>query len=471
VKAAIVRHDMLRHGRRLGVAVSGGADSVFLLHALRDLELAAAILHVNHALRGEESERDEAFVRELGAAFGLPVHTARRPVAQGNVEQEARRARYAFFADRIAAGCCDAVATGHTLDDQAETVLSRLIRGAGTAGLSGIRPVTDTGIIRPLIGLRRSEVREWLATQGIGWREDRSNADERFLRNRIRMDVMPRLAELNPALPETLGSMSEWARGEEEYWAAELERLARALGVSMSGETLLMNVEAVAALPVATTRRLLRRSLERVKGSLRGIEFLHIEAIRAMLTTREGSGRLQIPGLDIYRSFDWLRIAPAGFDARLGRDFEVELPVPGRTTLPERQLTLVVELVTESNVYNGERDVLDWGRCTSVNGNPLLLRNWRPGDSYQPAGVSSREKIKTLFQQYRVPLWERRTWPVVAKGDTILWTRRFGVASEFAAGPGASPVLRIREAGESDTALGASKVTGAYIAGAGLDSV
>src|SRR5438477_6211336 len=166
---------MMPPGRRIGVAVSGGADSVFLLYALRELGVAAAVLHVNHALRGAQSELDEQFVRELAKRIDLPFYVFVAPVFTGNTEQEARRFRYDFFTQHIAAGHCDAVATGHTLDDQAETVLYRFLRGAGTAGLSGIRPTIDNAFIRPLINLRREEIRAWLRQRSIPWREDESN--------------------------------------------------------------------------------------------------------------------------------------------------------------------------------------------------------------------------------------------------------------------------------------------------------
>ncbi|HVV44014.1 MAG TPA: tRNA lysidine(34) synthetase TilS, partial [Bryobacteraceae bacterium] len=161
--------------RRIGVAVSGGADSVFLLTALHELGAAVAVLHVNHRLRGEESDADEAFVRDLAAELNLEFHTSALPPAPGNIEQEARRLRYEFFAEAIADGVCSFVATGHTLDDQAETVLFRFLRGSGAAGLSGIRPETESGLIRPLLGLRRTAIREWLTGRGIAWREDASN--------------------------------------------------------------------------------------------------------------------------------------------------------------------------------------------------------------------------------------------------------------------------------------------------------
>jgi tRNA(Ile)-lysidine synthase len=304
----VVELDMVEHVacygyRRIAVAVSGGADSVFLLHALRELGWAVAVLHVNHGLRGPESNRDEEFVRALALSCGLPVHVCAGPVATGNIEQEARRVRYDFFASQITAGICDAVATGHTLDDQAETVLYRFLRGAGTAGLSGIRPVTAPGIIRPLIELRRDEIRNWLTERNIPWQEDTSNRNADFLRNRIRMQHMPELsASLNPSLPEVLASTADWARAEEDYWAAELDRL-EPIYLIEKPETILISTGPYGDLPVAVQRRLLRRAIERVRGSLRAIDFRHVEAIRAMMATREGSGRIQLPA--------WMSIVPS----------------------------------------------------------------------------------------------------------------------------------------------------------------
>jgi tRNA(Ile)-lysidine synthase len=463
--------------RRIGVAVSGGADSVFLLHAMRELGLAVAVFHVNHGLRGAESERDEEFVRLLALQFGLPVHVLAAPLTTGNIEQEARRVRYDFFAQQQAAGTCDAVATGHTLDDQAETVLYRFLRGAGTAGLSGIRPATASGVVRPLIDLRREEIRRWLTDRNIQWREDGSNQNPDFLRNRIRLQHLPELsASLNPSLADVLASTAVWAQGEEDYWAAELDRL-KPLYLNEKPETILISTKPFLELPVAVQRRLLRRGIERVRGSLRAIDFQHVERIRAMMATREGSGRMQLPDLDIYRSFDWLRLAPVGIDSRLERDFETPLLIPGRTELIERQLTIDMELVVNSDVYNGDVQALDWERCTgslSSQGlrlNGLRLRNWRPGDQYQPQGRIAAEKIKTLFQEYRVPLWERRTWPVISTDSTnaglaesIVWSRRFGVASRFAAGPDSRKVLRIQEVVESKPRFEASTLSGVRVA-------
>ncbi len=448
---------MLRFGRRIGVAVSGGADSVFLFHAMRELGLAHCVLHVNHKLRGADSDADEAFVINLSRSFGLEVFTLARPVEQGNIEQEARRARYEHFRSAVDQGRCDAVATGHTLDDQAETVLYRFLKGAGTAGLSGVLTVTNSRIIRPLLDLRREEIREWLRSAGLLWREDCSNTDTGFTRNWLRLVIMPQIAEhLNPSLPRTLASTTEWASGEEEYWSAELDRIApRCLGVS--GKAVLVDLASFGNFPVAVQRRLLRRAIAGVLGSLRSIDFDHVESIRRMTTTREGSGRIQLPGLDVYRSFDWLRLAPPGMDSGVDRDFSVPLAAPGVTVVPGRGITLRIEPVKAEDVYNKQVNALDRDKCAGT----LELRNWRPGDRIHPKTASGAEKIKTLFQEFRVPLWERRNWPVIARGETILWTRQFGADRNAAAGPESNAVFLVEEvsgadAGESNHSLRAS---------------
>lgn len=423
------------------MAVSGGADSVFLLTALHELGAAVAVLHVNHRLRGAESDADEVFVRDLAAARNLEFHTAALPPAPGNIEQEARRLRYEFFAEAIDNAVCSHVATGHTLDDQAETVLFRFLRGAGAAGLSGIRPETETGLIRPLLGLRRTAIREWLTERGIAWREDASNEDTSYRRNHIRRAVLPVLMQMNPSLPELLASTAAWAQGEEAYWATEIARL-ESLYLKTAPETVFIEIGPFNELPVAVQRRLLRRAMEHVRGNLRTIGFQHVESARRLMSTREGSGRLQLPDLDVYRSFDLLRITPQRFDARIERNFSVPMKIPGETTVSAPLLTIGMELVALSGVYNGGVNALDPAKCRGQ----LHLRNWRPGDQFErPGDPGAAVKIKTLFQDYRVPLWERRTWPVIVMGDSIVWTRRFGPARQFAATAESESILLVKE--------------------------
>jgi tRNA(Ile)-lysidine synthase len=448
---------MFHPGQPIGVAVSGGADSVCLLHALLELapkwNLHLSVLHLDHQLRGEESRQDAEFVRELAARLGLPFLIREADVAASpdNLEQAARLARLAFFSEMLAAGVVARVALGHTRSDQAETVLFRFLRGSGTAGLAGIRPVTSPGIVRPLIEMERSEVVQFLRERGIAWREDSSNATLQFARNRIRHQLMPQLAAVwNPAIVQTLAHTADWALAEEAYWEGEIDRLAAEHFAESSG-AVCVRVDTLTALPVAAGRRLVRRAMERVKSNLRGVDFGHIAAVLE-LASGAGSGRVQAPGLDICRSFEWLRFS-RGDGNRHGNHhleggYQLAAAIPGILPVPGTSLAFSLELIEKAetsegsnNVYNDEVGCLDWQRLSG----PLELRNWRPGDQYQPAGSAGKEKIKTLFQQARIPLWERGHWPVLTNGTSIVWVRLFGPAAEFAASAGSSLVLKIRE--------------------------
>ena len=452
VLATISRYGMFQSKHHVAVGVSGGADSVCLLHVLAELapqlDIRLSILHLDHMLRGEESRRDAEFVRELGAEMGLFVQIEQADVARlaaetgDNLEQAARRARYEFFGRFLASGEVDRIALGHTRSDQAETVLFRFLRGSGTAGLAGIRPVTANGFVRPLIEVDRTDVERYLRERAIPWREDSTNQGREFARNRIRHDLLPMLArEWNPSLVDTLARTADWAQAEEAWWDGEISRLAGSLLAVESGVALL-SVEELCALPLAVARRLLRRAVELVKGDLRSIGFEHIETILAMAASSEGSGRTNLPGLDVYRSFDWLRLAPADLEVPANRNFRIPVQVPGRIELPGTRHVIHLQVIgAQDYSYNKDVDSLDWVRASGS----LDLRNWRPGDQYRPAGSESAEKIKTLFQQARIPLWERRTWPVIVRGEEILWSRRFGPAAEYAAGAESQSVLCIRE--------------------------
>ena len=458
VVGIITRYSMFQPGQRVGVAVSGGADSVCLLHVLCALRprwnLRLTVLHLDHKLRGEESCQDAAFVRALAAALDLPFELCEADVSGlcrdtgENLEQAARVARLEFFRQFLRAGTLDRVAVGHTRSDQAETVLFRFLRGAGTAGLAGIRPVTADGIVRPLLDIERPEIEQYLRDHAIDWRQDSSNASAAFARNRIRHALLPELIQdWNPAMTETLAHTADWAQAEEAYWESELARLAPA-HLAIEPPAVLLRTESLDALPLAVARRLVRRALEIAKGDLRGIGFEHLAGVLELAASAEGHGRLQIPGLDIFRSFNWLRIAPPALDNLDNRNYRLPLPVPGAVRLPGQRVVVHTELFENTNVtetsaevYNGCVGWLDWNRLSGS----LEVRNWRPGDRYQPVGHSGVENIKVLFHAARVPLWERRHWPVVTMGEEILWARRFGPAAGFAANRGSSPVLVIRE--------------------------
>lgn len=452
----VTRYDMWKPGQRVGVAVSGGVDSVCLLHVLFELaprwDLQLSVLHLDHGLRGAESDEDARFVRNLAGSLNLPAHVARvrldRP-EESNLEQAGREARREFFQSFLRAGTLDRIATGHTRSDQAETVLFRLLRGAGAAGLAGIRPVIDGSIVRPLLAVSRSEVIEYLEQRNISWREDSSNANLGFARNRIRRQLLPQLRrDWNPGLDEILARAADLSFEEECYWEREISRLAASY-LDLKPPAVFLSSEKLSGLQRAVRRRLVRRAIELVKGDLRHIDFQHVEQFLDLAAGPEGHGRIQLPGVDVYRSFGEIRLAPPGLDSLESRNFRLSVPVPGTVLPPGGRSRIELELIEPQSLtgnpdsgYNEGVNCLDWERISG----PLELRNWRPGDRYRPAGHSSEEKIKVLFQQAKVPLWERRNWPVITSGETIIWARRFGPASNLAATSHTRAVLRIREA-------------------------
>lgn len=229
---------LLHAGMRVAVAVSGGADSVSLLRTLalaaQEIGLVLSVAHLHHGIRGAGADEDERFVADLAGQFGLALHQRRvdAPAAakadRKTLEEAARHLRYAWFHELLAQNQADAVATAHTLDDQAETVLHRLVRGAWTEGLGGIHPVVACSpgtILRPFLQTHRAEIVAWLGAIGQPWREDASNQDPAFTRSRIRYELLPQLAGFNPRIAEQLARMATIARDEETWWDAELARL------------------------------------------------------------------------------------------------------------------------------------------------------------------------------------------------------------------------------------------------------
>jgi tRNA(Ile)-lysidine synthase len=457
---------MFQPGQRVGVAVSGGPDSVCLLHVLMALaprwNLRLSVLHLNHLLRGPESDADAGFVRGLAERLGLPLYLEATDVnaeaaANGdNLEQAARLARRRFFFDFLNNGKLDRVALGHTRSDQAETVLYRFLRGSGTAGLAGIRPITSEGLVRPLLEISRAEVESYLKQNRIPFRQDSSNFDLGFARNRIRRELLPQLErEWNPNLADLLAQTAQWAQAEETYWESETARLAE-IHLARARDSILLKADVVAWLQEAPARRLLRRAVLEIKGDLRGVDFAHIESLMGLARAGEGHARVQIPGVDVLRSFEWMRFSPLRRGAETPRNYRFTVSPPGIVPLPGGGEVHLEIVESTDRVYNMLMGALNWESVPR----PLEVRNWRPGDQYKPVCRTGDEKIKTLFQEARVPLWERRDWPVVTGAGDILWSRRFGPAAAHAATPASRSLLIIRETGESSCALGTSSPVG-----------
>jgi len=383
------------------------------------------------------------------------LHSASVPAIDDNQEQAARRVRHAFFQKLIASGMVVRIATGHTRSDQAETVLYRILRGSGLAGLAGILPVTKEGLVRPLLELDRAEIEAWLNERNVRWREDASNENRVYARNRLRHEILPLLRKtFNPNLNETISNMATVARDEELYWESTLPRHQPPATSNQPLVPSPQTLEApqLAAAPPAVARRLIRQAIQSAKGDLRQIDFPHVERILEMARSEDGHDRVQLPGVEVIRSFDWIRFAASGSGDV--PDFTLAMDAPGSVELPRSRTRITLQVIEKTGIAQPCVRVvneLDWQRFIPRDGAlpSLELRNWRPGDQYRPAGQSKHQKLKFLFQEARIPLWERGDWPIITYNGTIVWTLRFGAAAEFAAGPATRVVLRVEVSSEN----------------------
>jgi tRNA(Ile)-lysidine synthase len=450
VRDRVRRQRLLRPGDRVGVAVSGGADSLALLRLLlelrADLGVVLSVLHFHHGIRGAEADADQRFVAEVAANHALefhsqagdsPAHAAARGLS---LEAAARDLRYAWFRDLLEHDVINRIATAHTLDDQAETVLMRTLRGAGSRGIAGIypdlpawdsRPRLSASIIRPLLHVRRGELQDYLRSLAQTWREDATNLDTRHLRNRIRHVLLPLLErDFNPRVAEVLASQAEIARAEEEFWKQQVsQHLPSVVVPDAEKKTLAFHPDALLAYPLALQRRLLLAAAE--SAGLR-LEFADLDRLLHLAAGDSGTA-LDLPqGRRALRGPNNLRMEKHAATTPEARDYEYRLAVPGEVRVAEIGSVIRATLVPAPSAaaeYNSHPNA-------SLPAKELVVRNWRAGDRFQPAHTRSPKKVKTLLQERHIAAGERRLWPVVESGGTIIWMRGF---------PGLTSRLRIEE--------------------------
>ena len=455
VLAYIRRERLLHAGDRLGIAVSGGADSVALLRIMLELRpelgIVLSMVHFNHKLRGAEADADEQFVAQLARRHDLELHLGSGHVAAHarsqhlSTEAAARQLRYQYFRQLFEEKKLNRIATGHTLDDQAETVLLRIVRGAGTRGLGGIYPQlsfagSEFSIVRPLLKTGRKLLEIYLEEIGQDWREDSSNRDLRHARNRVRHGIVPRLERtLNPAVRETLAETADIARSEEEYWQKEV---ARILPEVWHAERRSLQPVALAALPIALRRRVLRAAAESLGLNL---EFHHVEEILD-LDPRGPRSAMLPEGWLLSVTKGGLQFDLPSATTASNSDYEYKLAVPGAIHVPETGVRFEAALVPGSPApgYNPDH-MLD----PALLQQELTVRNWRAGDRYWPAHSKSPKKIKELLQERKLTGTERKLWPVVVSGQEIVWVRGFSTPARLRPPDGAPKALVIREFGQS----------------------
>ena len=444
IRGTIQKHQMLTSRDRVLTGVSGGADSVCLALVLKELGLDVAVAHVNHGLRGAESDTDEEFTKELAGTLGVPffatkvallgpspaasaLRLARRPLPGGeaNLEAAGREARRQFFIETARRRGYSKIALAHTRNDRVETFLMNLLRGAGSEGLVSMAPVSGN-TIRPLIETGRNEVEAYLTENNQSWRTDSSNFDLGFARNRLRHAVIPELeSRFNPSLIQTLARTVEILEAEDAWMRAVADQWLSEHGRKEENDFLIPAAELKSA-PAGLVRRILRTVLRLAGSGLRDVSFGHIEAVRALLEEGKSGKFVQIPGgLQAAREFGRLvfRQAPAAW-----ADYTYELKIPGEVYIPEVGKVFRAEIVEiEANQALGQRVFVDGESI----GPYVTIRNWKPGDYYRPVGLPAG-KLKKLFQRARIPRGHRMRWPVIVADSTIVWVASFPVSREFA---------------------------------------
>ena len=419
LRAAVRRYGLLVPGDTVVAAVSGGADSVALLLGLLALresyEISVVAAHLDHGLRGAEGAGDRRFVEELAERLAVPCITDAGTVAPGNLEAEARRVRYTFLehaADRMGA---TKIATGHTLDDQAETVLLRLLRGAGRRGLGGIRPRRGM-IIRPLLHCSRVQVRTFLVERGVTWRRDHSNFDLATERARVRHGFLPALRhEFNPRLASTLADLADAMREED----ALLDRLAAAAARRAS-----LECPVLTALEDPLARRAVRQWWRRY-GTGRRLGRTHVAAVLALAARAAGDGEIAVPGGAIVRTGHSLRLRLGAEEAGDATPWERGLVLGTDLETPGGWCLRLLECAPGTAQPSAEVCMVDADRV-----GPLAVRNRRVGDRIRVLGLGGRAGDQARFSS-RAP-------SRAGSGRSIPWSRVVTKSSGCRASPAAS---------------------------------
>jgi tRNA(Ile)-lysidine synthase len=412
-------------GERILIGLSGGADSVALLHLMIEsrarfgFEIAAA--HFNHHLRGKESERDERFVRELCQRLGVSLivaHAGALRDSRSNVEERAREARHKFLSDAAKQIGAKRIALGHHRDDQAETVMMRLMRGAGVAGLSGMAQVGVGRIMRPLLGLSREQILAYLVKIGEAFVTDSSNESAVVLRNRIRHELLPSIErDYAPGFSDRLAKLAQSMR-DLHGLVSGLARDEVALRLRDTGEFDLTRFGALnPALQLATVRALIERRM----GTLRRIGRVHIEALGRLCLEGPPNGSIDLPwGWIALRSYERLSLyaaAPAvlsasGYDAELVRD--------GTTLIADCRYQFDSAFVKREAALESANQECAWFDVERIEAG-LRVRNFHAGDRIRPIGMKGTRKAKKIFIEERIPISERHGFPMVTLGQEVAW--------------------------------------------------
>lgn len=446
VKATISKHSMLSSGETVLIGLSGGPDSVCLLtvlHKLKDeFRLKLHAVYVDHGLRPAETPDEIEFCRKLCEGLSVPfvvrsIDVKTYAKEQGmNKQEAARELRYKAFDEVFAEIRADRLALGHTADDQIETFFMRFFRGSGPRGLSGIPPVRAR-IIRPLIELYRSDIEKFLDEERTNYMIDSSNLKEDYLRNKLRLLVIPEIKKMNPGIVQTVSRTMDVLREEEKYFDLIVTMTLMKLISRKTDLRIELFLAPLEAMDKVILRRVLRRAVEETKG-LRGVEFIHIEDIIGLIKKGRHGDRLYLPkGLRVIKTYSTLVIT-----SEVPQRLEVFiLTVPGEVVLKEIKSTVKASLEEKVDSFGDGKTMAVFD--ADKTGTSLTVRPREKGDFFYPMGFGRRKKLQDFFVDEKVPRDERDAIPIIVSGSDIVWVAGYRGDERFKVTDGTKRFLRL----------------------------
>jgi len=464
VEATIKAHSMIGTGDSVLVGVSGGPDSIALLHIILSLaqrfSLRVAVAHLNHCLRQKDSDDDAEFVASLARKLDLPCYIKKEDVRKYRLEKKlsleeaARIVRYRFFESIAEKYMFNKIALGHNADDNAELVIMNLLRGSGPVGISGIPPVRNGEIIRPLIKLTKSEILEFLAVNKLKFVSDKSNNDQRYLRNRIRHHLIPHLkSSYNKRIVETINRFASIIRSEEEWIDDLINPIFNKSVLTAENNSVTLSISSINKLHIAAQRRIIRKAIAEIKGNLRRISFLHIDSVSSLLiNSGHAFGHIDLPdrvwikrdgdtvsfsrGKRVLRDLD----KKLSDENKLSFEYRILKPEAGfkeeifPMSLLIKELGLnigfsKIEIENLSDIHHAGHNVAFFD--TDKLSFPLVLRNFRPGDRFQPFGMSGTQKVKKYFINNKVTRAQRAKCPILLSREKIMWVVGYRIDDFF----------------------------------------
>ena len=449
----IDEYEMLQDSRLVLVCVSGGADSMCLLEVMRHISYEfgfdISVAHYNHELRGDESDRDESFVLEVCEEHGIPFYSGRGDVAvfakkRGiSIEEAARDMRYEFFYDTAELTGADRIATAHTMDDNAETMIINLARGAGANGMSGIPPVRDN-VIRPLLHITRNEVMKFIEEREIPFVDDSTNVMDIYTRNRVRHSIIPLIKEINPRFSEVASTAAELFRADEDFIAEIADLFIRDCCIGLTAEA-----AGLAVLPFSVSSRVIRKLYGR------SLSFNHVKDVLALCRSDNPSARISLPGMVVYREYE--RVIFDAEPKENDEEFAPVYPTVGNSFIilgPGLKITCTSVIYDDKvhGTFTKKKSKDESANRINTSFTTFLfksidicgkisVRSRREGDSIRLKGQSGTKTLKKLFIEKRIPARKRSLIPVICDEDGVLGIYKVGTGDRAVPGPGDPAIM------------------------------